>query len=302
VPVARGCFGFGGLYLNINTHAWFVYAKSEKYDTKGFGPKGELYGEMLTMWANTLATHFNAPFTYRPLNDVEIRGYKVGGYGGFEIGDSTTFYGFVQIGPGPTAEQVNRYLKTPPGKLADKAIETVGLRGTCFEDAVGRKINPHEVKELLKKRLEEKFNMTLVPAELTDEERQEIVESYKSDMSEDWILANTDEVKFGTIPPDADVRRYAMKVPGGPNIHVVALVKEDTIQDISITGSIHCTPRDFPLEIERAVKGARIDEKVIKQRIDEVFTRGSVGMGTAEDFTKAVMGAVSKTGPDKAIW
>ena len=77
------------------------------------------------------------------------------------------------------------------------------------------------------------------------------------------------------------------------SLRIVTYIKENKLQNISITGSIHCDPPPMIWWMEDALRGMPIDETVIRAKIEEIFAKGTVAMGIADDFVKAVMGAVA---------
>jgi lipoate-protein ligase A len=247
---------------------------------------------MLTLIADVFSKVYSTPVVYRPLNDLEIRGRKIGGYGSFTVGDARTFYGFFQAKV-PDYEVMEKVLLTPPEKVADKITKTAIERAAYLEEDIGKEVPWETIKEAVCKGFEEHFNMKLVPGELTDYEKELIERDWSEISSEEWILANTDERRLGPMPPGAKRCENVAKVSGGPALRIVAYIKDNKIQNISITGSIHCDPPPMIWWMEDALRGVPIDESIIRAKIEEVFTKGTVAMGTADDFVRAVMGAVA---------
>jgi lipoate-protein ligase A len=289
VDVVRMVFGCGALSWDMGCYLTLIIAKKEAFKSKGFGD--ELYREMLTLIAEAEEKAYGVPVRHRPLNDTEIKGKKVGGWGGFSAGDALTFYGFEQVKE-PDYETAERALRTPPEKIADKGIAAVAERIAYLEGEAGREIPFDEHCKVLQKAFEEHFDMTLVPGELTDEEKARADAEWAKLSSDEWNLVNTDERKLGPLLPEVRRGEYVTKIPGGPALRVVTYTKEHKIQNISITGSIHCDPPETPFWIEDALRGVAVDENIIRAKIEEVFTRGKVAMGTPDDFVRAVMGAL----------
>lgn len=100
--------------------------------------------------ARTLSDEYNIPVNYRPLNDLEIQQRKIGGFGGYIVGDAYIFYGFYQA-KRADLETAAKVLKTPPEKIADKGVTTTVERMCCIEEAAGREIPWEEFKNALKK-------------------------------------------------------------------------------------------------------------------------------------------------------
>jgi hypothetical protein len=226
---------------------------------------------------------------------LEIKGRKLGGYGSYTIGDARTFYGFYQLKE-PDLALAGKVLRTPPEKVMDKVTKTAAERMAYHEEAVGREVPWEELDEVLKKAVVEHFNIKLVPGELIDEERRRTEELAALLTSEEWGRANTDDRKLGPMPPGAERREGITKVTGGPALRIVAYInpKENRIINVSITGSMHCDPRPMPFWLEGALKGVLIDENTIRTKVEELFSIGTVAAATADDYVKAIMGAVAR--------
>lgn len=120
------------------------------------------------------------------------------------------------------------------------------------------------------------FGVELVPGELTDYEKELFEKDWKVVSSEEFIQAQSDERRLGPMPAGAKRCENIMKVPGGPALRVAAYVKDNRILNISITGSIHCSPRPMPLWLEGALKGVLIDEDTVRAKVEEIFSIGQV--------------------------
>lgn len=83
--------------------------------------------------------------------------------------------------------------------------------------------------------------------------------------------------KLREIPPDVKRCEYGMKVPGGPALYVVPLIKEDKIQKITITGSMHTAPLTLIENLEQALEGCPVADEAIRGELNEVLSKGMVG-------------------------
>jgi hypothetical protein len=66
------------------------------------------------------------------------------------------------------------------------------------------------------------------------------------------------------------------KVPEGPFVRIITFVKDNRIWELLISGAIHASPLrpTSPIhEIERALKGQPIDEKLFESKITEILNR-----------------------------
>jgi lipoate-protein ligase A len=293
IVVSRGKYGYGALFFDKGSCYWMVVGRKEDFKLKEL-TLNELYRSVLTHMAEAVSKEYNVPVHYRPLNDLEIKQRKIGGYGGYSVGDTYNFYGFYQLKLADTAT-AEKVLKTPPEKVADKVTKTAAERMACIEEEAGREISWEDFKNTLKKASAEYFGIELVPGELTDYEKELFEKDWKWVSSEEFILSNSDDRRLGPMPPGAKRREGVTKVTGGPALRIVAYInpEENRIINISITGSIHSDPRPLPFWLEGALKGVRCEENAIRAKVEEIFSIGQVGAATPADFVKAIMVAVA---------
>jgi lipoate-protein ligase A len=258
-----------------------------------------LFAEILTACAETFGKSFGINAYYRPLNDIQVGGKKVTGSAFMMYPNVVSCPIFVQVTP-PDVEIVGKALLAPPEKFADKAeaemesAEALASRAYSYEQAAGREISLDEMKEAMKEAMAKKFDIELIPGELTDEEKKWMRESKEKYFNDEWLLGSTVRKKLREIPPDVKRCEYGMKVPGGPALYVVPLIKEDKIQKIAITGSMHTTPLTLIEDLERALEGCPVAEGAIRGKANEILSKGMVGAATPDDFVKAIMGAVGR--------
>jgi len=63
------------------------------------------------------------------------------------------------------------------------------------------------------------------------------------------------------------------------------------------TGTMHMYPADALEELEKELKGCRIDETIIRNKVNELFTRKSVsiGLGSAELVAETIIKACKES-------
>jgi hypothetical protein len=84
------------------------------------------------------------------------------------------------------------------------------------------------------------------------------------------------ERKFGALPSGVTRKIIQFKVPEGPMVRIVTLVRDKRIWDLLISGSIHASPLrpTSPIhEIEKALKGQIVDERLFESKIAEILSR-----------------------------
>jgi len=98
----------------------------------------------------------------------------------------------------------------------------------------------------------------------------------EKEYTSDEFFMERSERRFGKIPSDVTRKMIQFKVPEGPMVRIITLVKNRKVLDLLISGSIHASPLrpTSPIhEIERALKGQPVDEKLFESRIAEILSR-----------------------------
>jgi hypothetical protein len=115
----------------------------------------------------------------------------------------------------------------------------------------------------------------LIPGELTKEERDYYKEMKEEYTSEAFFMERS-EKRLGPLPSDVVREMVQFKVPEGPFVRIITFVKDNRIWELLISGAIHASPLrpTSPIhEIERALKGQPIDEKLFESKITEILNR-----------------------------
>jgi lipoate---protein ligase len=239
----------------------------------------KMFEKALTGIAAGISERFAVQCRFRPLNDLEIRSTD-GTWR--KVGPSSCFYEekAIQMGSGlqvkkPDLDLIGSAITPPAQKFADKEAKTIQERITYLEHAVGRTIDLREIKQIYIDSLERVFEIELVPGEVTGPEKSLYQQMQREYTSESFFMERS-ERKWNPVPPDLLRKMACFKVPEGPLVRVITLVKEDRIWDLMISGSIHASPLrpTSPIhEIERALRGQRIDEDLFARIIAEILGR-----------------------------
>jgi lipoate-protein ligase A len=239
----------------------------------------KMFEKTLIGIASGISEYFDVECRFRPLNDVEI---KCDDGIWRKIGPSSCFYEekAIQMGSGiqvkqPDVNLIASAITPPAQKFADKQASTIQERITYLEKLVGRSIDLKEIKKIYIKQIQRVFDVELVPGELTEKEREYYRRMEKEYTSDEFFMERS-ERRFGKVPSDVVRRMIQFKVPEGPLIRIITLVKDNKIWDLLISGAIHASPLrpTSPIhEIEKALKGQPIDEKLFESKIAEILNR-----------------------------
>jgi lipoate-protein ligase A len=239
----------------------------------------KMFEKTLIGIASGISEYFNVECRFRPLNDVEI---KCDDGIWRKIGPSSCFYEekAIQMGSGvqvkePEVELIASAITPPAQKFEDKQASSIQERITYLEKVVGRTIDLSEMKGLYIRQIEKTFEVKLLPGELTEKEKGYYREMEKGYTSDEFFMERS-ERRFGKIPSDVTRKMIQFKVPEGPMVRIITLVKDNKIWDLLISGAIHASPLrpTSPIhEIEKALKGQPVDEKLFESKIAEILNR-----------------------------
>jgi hypothetical protein len=286
------------------------------FDIRDYGLKTleDVIRKSLGGIAEAYGRKFSHQFRYKPVNDFEALGRdgiwrKCSIVGPALVGNAGYIHMGISVKKFPSFIDLNEAMAYVPEKFADKAEETrtAAARATTIEDETGKELSIRDGIEAYKDFLRETFDAELVSGELTEEEKR-LKETFRKAFARDeFIFGRNPKYRFGKIPSDVKVGKYTTKLRppggGGPLVRTTVLLKENTIYDMSFTGSFHLTPIvpfpevSTPLhEVERNLKGVPIDEKVILGKIEEILQKPgySVEKTTPEDLKDCIMHAIEK--------
>lgn len=278
-----------------------LYLWFDRRDVAGFPSTiPEAYRLLIGAAAAALAERFKIPAVYRPLNDLEVEGKKLAGHTVTFMENAVRWGAGPQVFP-PRMELMSRALKVPPEKFADKRAKSVEGRVTNLQDLLGRLPTFQEVKETYVSAVEKILEVKFQPGNLTPEEEGLIGQAAAEGSSPAWLMAMTEERKFGTPRPPGLARgEHVLKVPQGPLIRAVVLMEGEIVRHISLTGSAHCIPVSLIEEMEAALGGVPGKEAPVGDVVREFFHRPGAQMPNCspEDFVRAILQAVASARQD----
>jgi len=293
IEIGRRDTGGSPYWVDPGTLLIFFYM--DRRQVSGFPDTiSEAYRFLIGASAEAISERFGIPAVYRPLNDLEVAGKKIAGHTVTFLGNTCRWGGGPQVMK-PRMDLMSRALKVPPEKYADKEFKTVETRVANFEELLGRPPSFGEVKQTYIFALERALKVKFQPGSLTPEEQQLIEKERAKGFSEAWLMAMTEERKFGAhLNAGLPRGEHVLKVPQGPLIRAVVLTDGGTIRNIALTGSIHCIPVQLVEEMEARIKGLPAREEAIRHVIQDFFARPGVQVPNCspENFVKAIMTAV----------
>ncbi|NOX62391.1 MAG: lipoate--protein ligase family protein [Chloroflexi bacterium] len=228
--------------------------------------------------------------TLRPINDVHVRGKKIGGTGAAQIGDADVVVGSLMFDF--NFELMARVLKVPSEKMRDKIYQSLQEYMTTMTRELGYTPDYDEVKQLYLEQCEKALGVDVYLDEPTEEEIK-ITEEVEARLgSDEWLhqkggLRQTSAVK---IHADVYLVESAYKAPGGL-IRATARLREGRIDDLTLSGDFTMLPAFAVGALEQALRGLTLDEDAIRSKVGEFYRALSVqspGVGV-DDWVQAIM-------------
>ena len=224
--------------------------------------------------------------TFRPINDIHVRGKKIGGTGVGEIEEGLVFAGSMML-DFDTA-MMAKVLKVPDEKMRDKIADTLGNYMTTLKKELGAAPPLDTVAGAIVSSIEEAFDLSLEPSLPTPEELEAMYEWDRRLSDEDWLhLIRLREHPLREVKISASVRilHAAHKAPGGM-IRATVRVVDGKIDELLLSGDFPVSPMSALEELAAQFAGARLDQAELLDRIGQAFAGAGFELAgvTAGDF------------------
>lgn len=292
LPIIRRHVGGGAVYLDRNqmfTHFIYPRKKAPQFAIN-------LYPRFI---APSVATYrdLGIQAEYRPVNDIQVAGRKIGGTGAASIGEATLMVGSFMF-DFDTATMA-RCLKVPSEKFRDKLKTTLDDYMTTMTKELDRVPSRERVKELFVKHCETSLGVTAVEEKPTDIELRSIETEEKKLSDPAWTyLQGRKLVELGVkIAAGTHLTESMHKAPGGL-IRVHLLARDGKIAELMLSGDFTCLPPDGIDRLADTLHGSELEQDKLTQAAAEGFKALKLDMPGVEpaDIATAVMRAVETSG------
>jgi lipoate-protein ligase A len=288
LPVYRREVGGGAVYLDHGQlFSQWIFHKEDL--PASLEERFRLYIDPLV--ATYQALGINA--THRPINDVHVKGKKIGGTGAAQIGSSEVVVGSLMY----TFDKktMSQVLKVPSEKMRDKIFESLEAYMTTMTEQLGYTPDRAQVKDLYMQNVSQVLGVEVYEGEWTPEEEAMATDLDARFVSEEWLYQKGRLRQPGVkIHEDVHVVEAAFKAPGGM-IRVITRLHEGRIDDVSISGDFTLMPSFALGALEQSIRGMRATRETLETRLKEAYSRLSIQSPgvTPTDFTMAIMNAVT---------
>lgn len=286
IDVNRRITGGGAIYFDETSIGWEIIASKESIPNSA---KLENLFKTMCKGAIKALKKLGIEASFRPKNDIEVRGRKISGTGGTENGNAILFQGTLLVDF--DVETMIKALKIPIVKLKDKELKSVKERITCLKWELGYTPSYESIKKALREGFEETLKIKFRDGHLTTEE----IELYKHMLpyfkSKNWIYLDRRRTS-------SDVVYAITKKPGGL-IRVTLAIDDETkiIKSILITGDFFAFPKRAIYDLEARLKFTRAAPEEIKKTVSDFMKKEKLIIPgiTPEDIIELILEAVEKT-------
>ncbi|MFQ6088332.1 MAG: lipoate protein ligase C-terminal domain-containing protein [Candidatus Methanofastidiosia archaeon] len=284
IPVFRREIGGGAVLLDKNQLFFHLICSKDEIS-------GDIEKRFRKFTRPAIETYraFGIEAEFKPINDIQVRGRKIGGIGG-KIGKSQIFASSMMFDF--NHKMMSQVLKVPSEKMRDKVFQSLEEYITTMNRELGFKPDLREVKERLVENFEKTFHFEFEALNLSDEER-EIVKILNERFSSEQFLNRKKfkrkDSKAVKISGGVYVREATYKARGGL-IRATLRLRENLIEDLLLSGDFFVYPKNGLRKLEKALVGAELERKEILERIEAFFEEEIEILGVSrKDFLKVLM-------------
>lgn len=283
VGIGRRITGGGALYLDEGQFGWELVFHRK---TLGIDSLGELARAICEAAAAGLSK-LGPAVRYRPRNDLEVDGRKIGGTGGFFDGDTIFYQGttLVEMDGAKMASLLN----IPAAKLAKRGQTSGAQRVVTLNELFDGAPPPlAEVQAAMLEGFAERLGIAPSWGAITEAEEKTAAGLFAAEIGQDAFVYEIDD-----RTSDPGVRTGSHTGQGGTITAYLRLEgpRQDRIREVLITGDFFVTPPHTILNLEAALRGTALDG--LEVAVEGFFTAAQVGLLTVSpaDFSTAIRNA-----------
>jgi lipoate-protein ligase A len=176
--------------------------------------------------------------------------------------------------------------------MRDKIYQSLRDYMTTMKRELGRRPPREKVKSILTRKLREALGVELEPGRLTYNERKTIETLNRLFLSPRWLRLK------GGLPHRGVLIRGGVRVAeaehkaAGGLIRVTARLREDVIEDLTISGDFTFHPQHLLEGVEVALRGKRLDKTELSDAVAAFYRSSGVQSPgvSPQDLAVAVLG------------
>jgi lipoate---protein ligase len=261
IAVLRRRLGGGAVYLDHDQLIFhFVWPRKQAP-----GRAAQLYPRFIEPVLRTYRA-LGIAAVYRPVNDIQVDGRKIGGTAAAILEEATVLGGMFLF-DFDTATMA-RCLKVPSEKFRDKLAVTLASYVTSMRRLLAAVPSRAAVKDLFLRHVADSLGVAPRESALTETEAAAVAAEAALMTDPAWLhQAGRRLVPQGVkLAADTHLTEGAYKATGGL-IRVQLLERDGCIADIDITGDFTCIPAGGLADMIECLRGATLSENALSAKL-----------------------------------
>jgi len=291
IGIVRRITGGGAIFLDEGQLGWELVLSRARLSLPALGDTTRLICEAA---AAGLSKAFGIDARFRPRNDIEVGGRKLGGTGGLFDGDTLVFQGTVLIDA--DRERVMACLNVPAAKLAKHNLAAGADRLVTLKALLGTAPSIEDVQRAMIDGLAGALGAVPTRSDVTSEEERLAREYFDQEIGTDAFVYGVD------APTGGDVLEGSHSGPGGTVTAYVRLEGPDAarrVREVLITGDFFITPPRIVYDLEAVLRGVPAEEAAAEAGRFLEVARPDLLSITPADIALAVERAVASERPSE---
>ncbi|MBL4617117.1 MAG: lipoate--protein ligase family protein [Robiginitomaculum sp.] len=286
IQTVRRITGGGAIYMDQGQIGWaLVFSRK----TLNISDLGELTKAICEAAAHGLSK-LGIEVQFRPRNDIEVGGRKIGGSGGFFDGNTLFFQGTVLIDTDPSV--MMSALNVAKTKLQKRQLDDASTRVTTLKQLLETTPTIEAIKQTLLTGFEEKLGISLRHENPYPEEEHLAKQYFDEEIGQDDYVHEIDRADA-----QAGVLHGSHTGAGGTVEAFVRLEgnNDERLREVLLTGDFFVTPPRIVLDLESHLRRVEVCE--ISQEVQEFFAKSEVDLLSIspDDFVSAIENALKHT-------
>ncbi|MFZ2100999.1 MAG: biotin/lipoate A/B protein ligase family protein [Oricola sp.] len=287
LPIIRRHVGGGAVYLDRNqlfTHFIYPRKKAPEFASNLY----PMFIEPVVRTYKQIGVNAN----YRPVNDIQVEGRKIGGTGAASIGEATVMVGSFMY-DFDTATMA-RCLRVPSEKFRDKLRQTLDDYMTTMAKELPAPPERSKLKSLFLANCAEVLGVEPVEDQPTDAEWAAIEKAEKDLVDPEWTNVQRRKlVALGVkISEGRHLTESMHKAPGGLiRVHLLGL--DGKVSELMMSGDFTCLPPDGIDRVASELHGVELSQEALAAAAEAAMKTLHVEMPgiSGADIATAVMAA-----------
>ena len=287
IGLVRRITGGGAIYLDEGQVGWELILSRRRLP---LGTLAEYARAISEAVAHGLSKGFGIDARFRPRNDIEVGGRKLGGTGGFFDGDTLIYQGTVLVDVDPA--RMMACLNVPAAKLEKRDLDRPEARVTTLKALLGGEApDVFAVHQAILLGLSSRLGIAPRQGVLQEEEAALASRLHDEQIGTDAFVAAIDD------PRGEGILSGACTGAGGTVTAYLRLEGRGgarRVREALITGDFFVTPPRVVFDLESALRGVPVDE--VGPAVDRFFAVAKPDLLSIApaDFRAALMAAAAE--------